>query len=81
MTKLLDVINQTVGNQLVEDIYLVDISQDLTTIGLDSLGFVSMLLEIENEFSIFVDEDDMDMDKLNTIEKLHLYILSRTVEY
>jgi phosphopantetheine attachment domain protein len=37
---------------------------------LDSIEFVSLIVEIETEFNIEIDDNDYDIEKMNSVEKL-----------
>lgn len=43
-------------------------------LGIDSLGLVELLTDIENEFNIEIDESDLDPDSLRTVENLYALV-------
>lgn len=53
-----------------EDKNRIDGDYDLTTIGLDSLNAIEVVVNLEAEFDIMVDDDDLSLDNLATIEML-----------
>ncbi len=40
-------------------------------LGIDSLGIVELLTDLEDEFNIEIDESDLDPAKLQTVENLY----------
>lgn len=53
---------------------------DLTTIGLDSLNAIEVVVNLEAEFDIMVDDDDLSLDNLATIELLEQIVEKYTEE-
>lgn len=43
--------------------------QDISPV-LDSIRFVSLIIEIETTFNMEIDEDDFEISKLDTVEKI-----------
>lgn len=57
----------------------IDKDADFIASGImDSMAFVNMLLEIENELGIEIDFADMDMDKIGSLNALAAYAESLT---
>jgi D-alanine--poly(phosphoribitol) ligase subunit 2 len=60
--------------QLIENVLTVEVPHtdtDLVEAGLiDSLGLVTMIAEIEQEFSIQLPLDDFDLDRFRSIERI-----------
>ena len=60
--------------KIIEDIcgkqdfnFNTSLSMDLS---LDSLSFIRVISEIENEFNINFDDEDLDIDKIDSINKI-----------
>ena len=49
-------------------------SQPLDKLGIDSLGFLRLLIEVEKEFSLQIADDFWDQDSWNTISLLSGYL-------
>ena len=47
---------------------------DLTLLGLDSMGAIRLMVEIEKCFEIEIPDDDIDIDNFNTISKIYDYV-------
>lgn len=47
---------------------------DIAGMGINSLMFIKLIIEIENEFDMEFDDDDLDMENLNTFGDLIKYI-------
>jgi len=52
----------------------IDISESLTLMGLNSVDFIKIAVGIEEEFEIKLNDDDLDFDYFNTIEKIIIFI-------
>ena len=53
-----------------ESIDLYDMDADLQNIGMNSLTFINIIVEIENQFDIEIPEDNLIADEIGTIKKL-----------
>lgn len=60
-------IKEVVGLENAENI-LGD--KDLRDDGLDSLNAIELIVELEMEFAIEFDEDDLLVERINTVEKI-----------
>jgi D-alanine--poly(phosphoribitol) ligase subunit 2 len=71
------VVEQRVAALLAErlDVLITDTDTDLFATGLlDSLGFVTLLHAIEQEFGITIDVDDLEIDRFRTIASIAEFI-------
>ena len=48
----------------------IDVDTDLKSMGMDSLSFVRVVVEIENHFNIEFPEENLDIVQAGTIRKL-----------
>jgi len=48
----------------------IDSDADLIEFGLDSLNSIELIVRLEDEFNIEIDDNDLFIDKINTINKL-----------
>lgn len=55
----------------------LQINDDLSVLNLDSLIFIRLVVCIEDEFDIEFDDENLDMDKFDTLQSLILYIESK----
>lgn len=49
----------------------------LSSLGLNSILFIKMVVKIESEFNIEFDDGMLQIDKLNTLEDLSKYVQSK----
>ena len=73
---------QTIAKQLVElikeikNFENVSLNDDLfLDLSFDSLNFLDYLVLIENKYNITINESDLDLDNLNSIDKISKVIL------
>ena len=45
-------------------------SDVLRDIGIDSLGYVDLIIKLEDQFSIAFDDSDLNIDNLSTVESI-----------
>lgn len=46
-------------------------------LGFDSIQIVSLIIEIETQFDIEIDDEDLDMEKLTIYKTLHDIVLTK----
>lgn len=46
----------------------LEADRDLRSLGLNSLSAVELIVELENELNIMIDDDNLVLDKLSTLE-------------
>jgi acyl carrier protein len=56
----------------------LDHNEDLTKQGLDSLDMSTILFALEERFSISVSDEDIEANKLSSIDKIVQYVNART---
>ena len=73
---------QTIAKRLVDlikeikNFEKVSLMDDLfLDLGFDSLNFLDYLVLVENEYNITINESDLDLDNLNSIDKISKVIL------
>jgi len=73
--RLLEIISQASLQQIpADDIRMTNL---LSGIGIDSLAFMEMIVCIEDEFKITVADEDLAMERFDTVEALRSYVASR----
>lgn len=48
----------------------INSSDDLFDLGMDSISFVMFLVTLENEFNITFDMEELDFDKISTLDHI-----------
>ena len=61
--------------EIEEDVIINSMDSTLEQLGMDSLVFVQILLEIEDEFDLELDDDFLVMDDVGTINDMIQKIL------
>ena len=70
--KLREIIKEIISSpELVDNIGPYD---ELTSIGINSISFVKIMVAIEQEYGIEVDDDDLDINKFKNLDGLVNYI-------
>lgn len=67
--KIIEIIAEVLKLSEEEKNSIVD-DYDLTKIGLDSLNAIEIVVNLETEFDIMVDDDDLSLDNLATVDML-----------
>ena len=78
--RIIKVLDETVGRQLTKGVNEIGLEANLFDYGLDSIGFINIIIGIENEFDIFIDQDDLDIDTFSTIKDIINYLKKRLEE-
>ncbi|MFR2755389.1 MAG: acyl carrier protein [Eisenbergiella massiliensis] len=52
-----------------DDNFSTDFDEDITG-GLDSIGFVTLVVELENEFDIEFDDEDFELSKMKSVNQI-----------
>ena len=56
--------------KLYNDDVNISLEDDLTSFGLDSLNAIEIVVNLESEFDIQIDDDDLLIDNLSSIHKI-----------
>lgn len=67
------IIQESLGNRLLKEIDEISENDDLSLLGLNSLDFIRLLVDLEKYFGISVEDDDLQITKFNTISKIKNY--------
>lgn len=67
-------------NEILKNNITNDKEQDLTMVGLDSLNSVALILELEEEFNIEFDDEELLFENFSTINKIHLQVKRKLVD-
>lgn len=63
-------INPESNEDVVIDISQVSDNQDLTELYMDSLTFIRIVVDIENEFNIEIPDESLLITEMNTVSKI-----------
>lgn len=75
--KLLKILDEAIGNQLSTSVYEIDENADFFDNGLDSIGFINVIIALENEYDIFIDQDELDLKQFSTVKNIREFIESK----
>lgn len=77
--RIREIIGRIIGE--VFDSNKVNDDDDLLLFGLDSMGAVSLMVQIEDEYNIEIPDEDIDINKFNTINKIIEFISKTSSNY
>lgn len=77
MKKLIEVVEKSIGEKLEKSIYDFAPNESLLDAGLDSIGFITMIIDLEEAYDIFIDDDGLLLDNLATLESIQKYIQNK----
>lgn len=77
LKKLIDIIDHSVGSKLKKNISDFALDESMLDEGLDSIGFITMIIDIEEAYDIFIDDDGLMFENLSTIGDIKKYIESK----
>ncbi len=78
--KIVKLIDSTVGSQLSNKIEVLGENTNMFDNGLDSIGFINIVIAIENEFDFFIDQDDLDQEIFSSVNRITEYVEKRLKE-
>lgn len=73
--KLREIINKHVETNI--DVLTMPIDENLFSVGMDSVSAIKIIVEIEDEFNFEIEDDELSMNNLTTIEKIVAFIESK----
>lgn len=73
--KLRKIINKHVETNI--DVLTMPIDENLFSVGMDSVSAIKIIVEIEDEFNFEIEDDELSMNNLTTIEKIVAFIESK----
>lgn len=77
IAKLLEIINQILTNHPITE---EDMALTLDTAGLDSIGFIHIIVAIEEEYECEIPDSKLVFSELNTVEKIYMLLCSLAEE-
>lgn len=75
--KLRKILKDCVGQEYVDKVAIISNKDQLTSLGINSLIFVKIILAIEDEFGFEFDNDNLILNKLMTLNDFVRYIESK----
>lgn len=70
MNNLRMILEEAVGTQLVKSVQDIHPDVSLFELGLNSIGFITMIIAIEKHYGISIDQDELDLDRFNSINAI-----------
>ncbi len=74
-TQILAILSGYVG--VNEDGVSLPVDEDIRSLGMDSISLLEFFAEIENQFNIRFSIDEMDLDRLNTVEAISALVAKK----
>jgi acyl carrier protein len=56
---------------------VIDINQSLINLRINSISMIKIIVDIENEFDVEFEDQDLDIDRFENLKSLVLYISDR----
>lgn len=78
--KVKKILDEAVGSQLAKGLDEIGLEENLFDNGLDSIGFINIIIALESEYEIFIDQDDLDLETFSSIKSISDYIDGRLEE-
>ncbi len=75
--KIFQLINEEITNKV--DYITMSACEDLTSIGLSSIGFIKLIVSIESAFEFEFSDDDLIYGNLNTLDKITSYVMEKCI--
>jgi len=75
---LLKTLDEAVGSQLHKSVYELEEDTNFFDVGLDSIGFINIIISLENAYDIFIDQDDLTLEQFSTIRNIRKYVKNKT---
>ena len=64
-------------NEVLNDIEEIDGESTFDSLGLNSIMFIKKIVAIESEFDFEFEDEELNMEKFNTINELISYIINK----
>lgn len=74
--KLLEIVTKQVNSIIGRDILLED---EMVKIGLNSIAFIQIIVELEETLEFEFDDDSLDFYKFHTIQDIFTYIKGKLI--
>lgn len=80
MEERIEIVRKILSN-FIEDFYekKIENNANLMNYGLDSLGFIKTIIEIEDKFDIIIPDEYITLFSLNTVEKI-ISVINEIIE-
>lgn len=77
--KVLEILDAAIGGQLSISVWELDKYASLFDYGLDSIGFINIIINLEKQYDIFIDQYDMLIEQFSTIHNIIDYLQTKCV--
>jgi acyl carrier protein len=72
--EVLEIVNMSVGKQIGRDSRSLGADENLFDLGLTSIGFISLIVEIEQRFGVVFEEDELDLSNFRSLSAINAEI-------
>ena len=79
-TTIQDKIKKMISDEVLVGVGVDDIGDDaslISDLNLDSIQMLSLITGLETEFNIMLDEEDLDLENLSSVNKLAEFVLKK----
>ena len=66
-----------VATHAVDDVKIIDETVLTSDLGFDSVQIISLIVELESQFNIEIDDDDLDIEKLTVYSSLYKMVTNK----
>lgn len=66
-----------VATRAVDDVKIIDETVLTSDLGFDSVQIISLIVELESQFNIEIDDDDLDIEKLTVYSSLYNMVTNK----
>lgn len=66
-----------VATRAVDDVKIIDETVLTSDLGFDSVQIISLIVELESQFNIEIDDDDLDIEKLTVYSSLYKMVTNK----
>lgn len=78
--EVLEIIDRSVGKQIGRNSRNLGADENLFDLGLTSIGFISLIVEIEQRFGVVFEEHELDLTSFNTLNAINTEIIRKLTE-
>ena len=73
--KVKEILKCTLGGDI--DVNDITLDTNLNSIGVNSIGFIKTVVAIESEFGFEFEDEDLDVNKMETLKDIVMYVESK----
>ena len=72
--RILNILDKSIGGYLEQNVFEIDNNLNFFDIGLDSLGFVNLIVALEREFNMTICQEDLKLENFSSINRIILFL-------